>query len=222
MAKWVFLSHTLGAGTPAYGGGEGFVVKEEKSISRGDSCNTSVWSFPSHLGTHIDFPYHFFGSGRKAEDYPPEFWHFARTAVADCPVGEGELIRAKDIMPFVSGVDDALLIKTGFEKFRKKKEYWKNGPGIAPDVALWLRKGTSVRVLGFDFISVSRWADRDTGREAHRAFLGPGHPGRPVLLIEDMSLAKVEPGYSISEMFVLPLRVEGSDGSPCTVLAKVV
>ena len=34
---------------------------------------------------------------------------------------------------------EVLIIKTGFEKFRHQESYWKNNPGVLPEVGTWLR-----------------------------------------------------------------------------------
>jgi kynurenine formamidase len=65
-----------------------------------------------------------------------------------------------------------------------------------------------------DFISISSLADKEKGREAHRAFLKRG-----ILLFEDMSLKGVNATAKIQSVIALPLRFSGADGSPVTVIA---
>jgi kynurenine formamidase len=76
LNKWVYLSYPLNCETPAYGGGDSLKIQHEKSIEKGDSCNTQHWSLSNHMGTHIDFPRHFVQAGKTSEDYGPEFWIF--------------------------------------------------------------------------------------------------------------------------------------------------
>jgi len=115
---------------------------------------------------------------------------------------------------------DLLIIKTGFSLLRQEEAYWKNNPGFAPELAAFFREHLPhLRMLGFDSISLSSFAHRETGREAHKAFLD--HP-RPVLLLEDMNLSMVDGRFWLKRVIVSPLRVEDADASPCTVFAEVI
>jgi kynurenine formamidase len=113
------------------------------------------------------------------------------------------------------------LIKTGFSRFRNDREetYIFHNPGLAPDLGQWIRTNTKIRMIGFDFISLSSYAHRGLGREAHLAFLAShGYEGKgidPVLIMEDMDLSKII--ESPKQILVSPLRFERADGAPITV-----
>ena len=115
---------------------------------------------------------------------------------------------------------DILLIKTGFCHLREKENYWRRNPGFAPSLAAFLRERfPHLKVLGFDSISLSSFAHRKIGQEAHKSFFD--HP-RPILLLEDMDLATVDNSTKLKQVIVAHLQVEGSDGAPCTVFANVI
>ena len=222
MSKWIYLSYSLNRETPAYGGGDSLKVQHEKSMETGDSCNTSYWSLSNHLGTHIDFPRHFVQAGKTSGDYSPEFWIFHSPFILDIsPIESGVIIEPESVdMNTVPDNTDLLVIKTGFCYLREKDIYWGNNPGFAPVLAFFLRKHfPHLRVFGFDSISLSSFAHRETGHEAHKAFLD--HPN-PILLLEDMDLSIVDSGIKLKQIIVSPLRVEGADGAPCTVFAEIV
>jgi len=73
-------------------------------------------------------------------------------------------------------------------------------------------------VIGFDSISVSSFANRMLGREAHKAFL---NPEKPILLLEDMDLREVNKNTNFKEIIVAPMRIAKCDGLPCTIFAKI-
>src|SRR5512136_1600924 len=73
---FVFLSYKIDLNTPIYGGRKGFLSTTSTSIENGDTTNTSNWKFPNHIGTHIDFPYHFYQNGQTVDDFPEKFWIF--------------------------------------------------------------------------------------------------------------------------------------------------
>jgi arylformamidase len=221
MSKWVFLSHFIDENTPAYGGGEGFKDEAVKSIAGGDSCNTARWIIPNHLNTHIDFPKHFVNKGKALSDYEPDFWVFDSTSLMDIsPVSPGERISYGNLMvdKIPSGTE-LLLIKTGFQGLRNKSSYTKNSPVFDPGIAEVLRECCpSIRVVGFDAISLSSFSNRELGRTAHTAFLSDE---RPILVLEDMDLDMVDSVTVFLSVVVSPLLVKNAGGSPCTILAKV-
>jgi arylformamidase len=220
--KSIYLSHFLGTDTPFYGGDGSFQVEQLRSMTAGDNCNSCRWAFPNHAGTHIDLPRHFVPGGRCLDDYPPGFWIFRNSVVIDIStvvprsiIVSGMLDKAR-----VSASVELLMLKTGFGKFRNSLTYWKENPVFIPELADYLRtRFPSLRVFGFDTISISSWTDRKTGREAHRAFLGGE---RPILLIEDMNLEAVEESMLFPMVTVAPILVAGADAAPCTVIAEVV
>lgn len=77
------------------------------------------------------------------------------------------------------------------------------------------RSFPKLRVLGFDSISVSSFANRMIGRAAHKKFL---NPAKPILLLKDMNLTNVCEGVVFDEVLIASLRIRESDGLPCTVV----
>ncbi len=219
---FTYLSHPLASDTPAYGGtSNAFTIQSTKSLSKGDSCNTSDWSFSNHLGTHIDAPFHFFQHGKTITDYPAKFWNFNNTCIIDLPLEEGRWITWEDISDKIDLTADLLLIKTGFGLRRQEQIYWENNPGLDAELGQHLReKCSKLKAVGFDFISLSRWQDRAGGRAAHRAFLDPNGTKEPILLIEDMDLQPLDNDVKLASVWIVPLRVDGSDGAPVTVIAQ--
>lgn len=217
----VYISYFLEQKTPFYGGDRGFQLEPLRSMEAGDPCNTSFWSFPNHAGTHVDLPRHFVADGKCLDDYSPDFWVFQRVAVINISefipgsVIDSDILDKQQIPESV----ELLLLKTGFGSVRGTPAYWQAGPVFSPVLADYMRARFSrLRVFGFDAISVSSWTDRETGREAHRAFLGGD---RPILLLEDMDLAAINAVQRIAKVTVAPLLVAGADASPCTVIAEV-
>lgn len=219
--NWIYLSYPLRPGIPAYGGGQGFTKHKDKQIETGDSCNTSQWAISSHIGTHLDFPRHFSGHGSTLDDYEPGFFLFCRIHIADLSnvepgmiIGPGQLDLA-----LVPEDTELLIIKTGFGTFRDKELYWQQNPGFHPDLADYFRENLKdLRIMGFDSISLSSFANRDLGRRAHRAFLAHD---RPILPLEDMDLTRVHITTKINLAIIAPLLVSGADGAPCTVIARM-
>ena len=218
---WVSLSHPLDENTPAYGGGKSLRRTADKDMTRGDSCNTSTWTFSNHLGTHLDFPRHFAVHGWTMDDYALDSFIFNRVGIVD--LGElngGRIISWQDLEPanLPEGIE-LLLVKTGFCYKRGMPIYWQENPGFSPDLAECLREAfPALRVLGFDSISLSSFSHRDLGRQAHKRFLD--HQ-RPILPLEDMDLSRLGSSSLIKQVIVAPWMVRGADAVPCTVMAEM-
>lgn len=221
MSRSVYLSYSLNLETPSYGNESTIEIEAVRSIGAGDTSNSSRWRIPNHLGTHIDFPKHFVERGRSVDDYPASFWRFEEVAVIHTDETEPAMLITKDVIEgkTISPATELLIIVTGFYKLRGAPVYWRENPGFSPDLADCLREVCpEIRVMGFDSISLSSFANRPLGREAHRAFLGGP---RPLLPLEDMDLSAIKKGMKIEGVCVAPLRVSNADASPCTVIAEI-
>lgn len=216
--KILILSHVINNNTPLYGGVNNISIKPMSNIKNGDTANSLMVKFPNHVGTHIDVPYHFFEHGKKLTDYDPSFWVFNNPTCIDVACSEDYLIKFDDIKNHISIDNDLILIRTGFEKFRAKKIFWNNNPGISEKLAHNLRaRFPKIRALGIDTISITARQHRAEGKKAHRKFLSDTFPGSPIVLIEDMKLSIYK--GDIGNIIIAPLMLEESDGAPCSVLA---
>lgn len=212
----VWLSHVLDENTPLYGGGKDWEWFRNKEIKKGDSCNTSRLLLPSHAGTHVDAPLHFIENGMAIEEYAVEDWIFNHPGLVFVDPEKGGLITPDDLNIKKNEKTDIILFCTSFEKFRHDEIFWKENPGIAPEMAEYLLdQCPNLKAIGMNFISISSFKHRDVGRLSHKAFLGKG-----IRIIEDMHLLSLRPGDNIKSIMVMPLRFKAGDGAPCTVIAK--
>jgi arylformamidase len=217
----MLLSHFLDTETPTYGNRDNFIVNEVSQIKKGSSANSSEWKFSTnHIGTHLDVPYHFFENGQTITDYKNDFWYSKKCFLIDVPCNTAELINLSEPFSNIPKDVEVLLIRTGYENFRSQDKYWNDNPGLSPELGIWLKSNfTSLRIVGFDFISLTSWKFRDEGKEAHRNFLGSSKIYNPICIIEDMALSKIK--NQIIDIIISPLFVKGSNGSPVTVFANL-
>lgn len=211
------LSWTLNQMTPSYGNGESLCIQPMKCMTQGDSCNTSKLTLSNHLGTHMDFPFHFDPLGKTLSDYPDDFFFFQHVLLVTIEKKDSELITLDDLKKVPSNKNcEILIIKSSWSEKRHLQKYMMTPPGIHENCADYLRKNfPNLRVLGFDFISLSSFTNRTMGRLAHKAFLS--HQ-RPICILEDMDLSKVQ---EINNLLISPLMIENADGTPVTVWANI-
>jgi kynurenine formamidase len=217
----IILSHIINIKTPTYGNRDHFYEENLSQISTGASANSSKWIFSTnHLGTHIDVPKHFFDDGMTLTDYPISFWYSDKAQLIDIPLENAVLISKELLYGKINNNTEVLLLRTGYEKYRDIDKYWNDNPGISEEVGFWLRcEFPNIKIIGFDFISLTSLKYREEGKKAHKAFLNPQGVGNPICIIEDMSLYEIN--GNISEIYFLPLMVERANGSPLTIFCKI-
>jgi arylformamidase len=206
----VYLSHFIDSDTPVYGGAGGEIVIESiRSIDKGDASNNLHFTFPAHIGTHIDFPYHFSNEGKKSNDYPPSFWIFNKIGFLNCTIEEVE-----SNLDTLAADIEILILKTGFGANRHKEIYWSAQPVIPAKFAtLFKNKFPKLRVFGFDLISLTSKIDRAEGKSAHINFL----INNDILVLEDMNLENIVEIPKV--VLIAPLQINAADGVPCNVIA---
>ncbi len=223
QSKLMYLSHVLDENTPTYGNRNKFVCEKKSDISKGDIANDSSINTTVHIGTHIDMPYHFFEDGQTIEDFDINYFRFTNILFID--MIPDDLIVKDDLITLLkkqANKDsyDILIVKTGICHKRNSEDFWQTNYGFDPSIAEYLREEfPNIRVMGFDSISVSSFANRMLGRESHKAFL---NPKQPILLLEDMDLTNLNKDSKILKLEIAPLRIVKCDGLPCTIIAEVI
>ncbi len=166
----------------------------------------------------MDFPNHFFNSGRKVADYPVGEFLFKKPLILDCPKKADSPIMPSDLKGRIKKTTDLVLIRTGFFRLRGKGVYTSGNPYIHPETAKWLKTSCpGLRALGIDCISVASPLHRQEGRQTHRALLGAAN-GR-FLIIEDVDLSSDLTG--LREVLAVPIFIEGVDSAPCTLIGVI-
>lgn len=221
MSQYVLLSHVLEAGTPSYGNRDKVIIRVNSSIKCGETANSSCLILSNnHIGTHIDVPRHFSNDGKRTIDYSISDYIFHNCQVVDLSKTSACLITPSDFSEIVINHNvDLLLIRTGYENLRGQDTYWNDNPGLAPELADYLRERfPKLRCIGFDFISITSWKYRVEGKLAHKAFLAPENGAREIWAIEDMSLKDAPANMEC--VIVAPLMVEDGNGTAVTVIGK--
>lgn len=223
MKKYILLSYQLTRETPCYGSNPSLKIEPQRSLGKGDTCNTHMVQFHNHTGTHVDCPNHFIKDGKAVTDYSISDLIFDAPAVIDCPKKEDELVTPEDFRGSDSILrgKNLLLIRTGFYSLRNKDVYTQHNPGIHPEAIAYLRENfPELKCLGIDSLSVSSFQNRELGHLAHKSAFQKSHfQGDPLLVIEDMNLS---PCLShLRKVFVAPLFIGGIDASPCTIIGEL-
>lgn len=225
MRNNISLSHIISQTTPAYGNRDKVFIRDNSSILKGETANSSCRIFSNnHIGTHIDSPRHFSATGRKTHEFDIDDFFYDKVQLVEIPCSSGILISIDDFKKIEHEITpdcELLLIRTGYEQCRSVDKYWNDSPGLAAELADYFRKFyPNLRCVGFDFISLTSWNFRAEGRVSHKAFLCLENNKKIILVIEDMALAQIS--KKIKSVVVAPMFVEDGNGGAVTVFADLI
>jgi arylformamidase len=160
---------------------------------------------PSHLGTHIDAPFHFIEDGKKTDGIGLEKLCGEAQLIEGC----GEISLDRSFFEAVTISAPRILLKTDNTKRLKAGADFDNVYLTADACAYLADRG--VVLVGFDYFNVDKRGDKR--RSAHLALLS-----REVVILEGLMLDSVPPGAY--ELFCLPLKVKDLEGAPCRAVLR--
>ena len=164
----------------------------------------------THLGTHLDAPFHFFDEGRTVEKVDPGRG-FGPAWVLDFS-GKGpksEITRA-DLRAHEKKITRGarVIVRTGWDKVFPEDRYFTDYPGLPPDACAYLAE-RAIACLALDMPSVYS----GDYVAVHHVLLGA-----EILIVEGLTRLEDLTSERVF-MSALPLRIRGRDGSPCRAIA---
>lgn len=188
-------------------------------MSCGDSCNQQEWRLSNHIGTHMDYPFHFDSKGKRLHDYEAGDLLFQSPFSIQPDVSNSLLINLEEYSEQIPDITDCLFIDSGFWKKRSEEDYHQRNPGLTEESGFFLReKFPNIKVVILDFISLTSYQHRDIGRKAHKAFLSKEFNGEPILIVEDANLSILQNYGLPPKVIIAPLLVKEADGTQVNVL----
>jgi arylformamidase len=197
---FIDISRALVAGRPTWPGDPPLTLTPAARMAQGDSVNTTLISTITHIGTHVDAPWHYGDSAPMLDAVPLERY-IGACLVLVVPTGTA-FVDADVLADLPGALPPRLLLSTGqpahWDSF--PAHYSSLSPAFVREAA---RRG--VKLIGTDSPSVDPVESKTL--EAHRTFLETG-----LLIVEGLNLAGVAPGpYTL---VCLPLPLVGVDGAP--------
>ncbi|WP_307730046.1 cyclase family protein [Peribacillus sp. AS_2] len=198
MNQWLDISQRLNENTPYWPGDTQYSYRLNSSMAEGSSVNVGEIRMSTHLGTHIDAPYHFDENGKKIIELYLDLYIGTATVVK---VDAAESIGIKAFEGIeLTGVR-RLLVATGQWKDLSRFPEWI--PPVEPDLAPFLaNKG--VRLLGLDLPSVDCLDSKEL--PSHNKLSGCG-----IHKLEGLVLDGLEPG--LYDLAALPLALDQGTGA---------
>jgi kynurenine formamidase len=202
MTRLIDLTMELSARTPVYPGDAAPQFGMEEQVEK-TGWNVRSLVMTSHLGTHVDAPYHMFDDGKTLDDFPLETFS-GPLAVVDVV---GQSVIHGDALP-ETGDASVVLLRTDHSKKAYTPEYHVDNPVIDETAAIVLVQ-RGVRVVGIDSYSVD-----NPPHPVHRTLLSNN-----VLILEN--LVNLDQVTGRTRLFVGPLKLARGDGAPARVWAEV-
>jgi kynurenine formamidase len=210
------LSHSLAPIGLSYCAGHPVFTSERVMTLARNGSNVSQLTIGSHTGTHLDAPVHFIEGAATVSDV--DLSSLVGPAIVVDVRGKGfhGAITWDDIAPQAGKLSPevALLLCTGWSQHWGREEYMKS-PHLSEEAAQKIMEH-GVRVVGIDVFSVDGEAPEGS-REAnavHRLLLGNG-----ILIAENLTNIEALLDGSAYSVSLLPLNLQGCDGSPIRAIA---
>jgi kynurenine formamidase len=162
----------------------------------------------THSGTHVDVPLHLLKNGKSIDDVPLDRF-FGEAFIVEILKDKKEIIRMDEIKKFDIRKNDIFIIRTGWEKYKYKKNYFTDFPYFDLEVADYILS-KKIKALGVDMPSVD-------GLETHGAFHKKLMENGVVIIEALINLKKL---FGRRMQFIaLPLNIGKADGSPVRAVA---
>lgn len=213
----VDLSHTIYAGMPRIHVLPQVEFGPVRRIDQGHPLNISEIKLATHVGTHVDAPWHFVPNGRTIDQIPLDDLT-GPAVVVPVERAAGEPITADDLngSPEPVQTGDIVLLATGWSDRFQSPEYDEH-PYVGEDAAQWL-VDHQAKMLGVDLITVDLpQSMRPT------PFAYPVHHillEHDVLIIENLTNLRSLAGQRV-RLYAFPLSIRGSDAGQARVVAEV-
>lgn len=175
--------------------------------------NAERLEISTHIGTHIDSPWHRKNGVRTIDQMPPDAFIGPATAIDLFHKKADEGIFPADLLPYESDLKPIVLLCTGWgEKRAHTDEYMLHSPWLSAEGAEWLvAKG--IKGVGIDHFSIGG-ANPDNVCAPHDDLLDGG-----VWILEELLLPKEILTFENLHVIALPLLVKGASGAPTRAVA---
>ncbi|MGN7386136.1 arylformamidase [Sporosarcina sp. SAFN-015] len=203
--EWIDISQRLHNEIAEWPGDTPFSYEVKFPKAETGSVNIGKMTTSTHMGTHIDAPFHYDDNGMKVHELPIDVY-IGKARVID--VSGLESVGKSDLEGIDFGSVERILLKTSSRP----------NPDVFPETFTVLRsdigpllKERGVRLIGVDTPSVD--PEESKTLDAHHSL-----HDNDVLILENIVLENVEPGDY--ELIALPLPIEGGDGSPVRAVVR--
>ncbi|MGE5494167.1 MAG: cyclase family protein [Burkholderiales bacterium] len=208
MKKYIDLTHCITHQMPVFPADPAVGVLTHHNYQNGYFVSQVI--FGTHTGTHIDVPVHKIKGGKTVDEVPVE--RFVKTAyVMDLkflkPLEEITRSHLDKYAEKVKGIS-AVILKTGWGSHFGKEDFFTSFPGISEEAVEWFKEH-GINLIGLESPSVNAIKHA----EIHTLLLQ-----NDIYVVESLANAE-EITAEYVELYAVPLKFKGLDGSPVRAFA---
>ncbi|WP_298832226.1 arylformamidase [uncultured Planococcus sp.] len=196
--KIIDISMELSGGTPEWPGDLPFSYELSVTKEQSGSVNVGKLQSSTHIGTHVDAPFHYDDQGIQIHELPLDIY-LSKAQVVD--VSGSDKVSAADLGALEEGVTTVLLKTMSWTDRSTFPEKW---PVFEESIAEWMA-ASGVRLLGVDVPSVDPETSKDLpmhqAMNRHQRFILEG------IVLDDVA-------EGVYQLAALPLKIKGAEGSP--------
>lgn len=207
MSKWIDISQALNNNLAHWPEDEPFRYETPVTKEKSGSVNIGRITTSTHIGTHVDAPFHFLNDGKRILDLDIERY------IGPCKVIDlSDFDEINESAIKTKGIShvERLLIKTSLPN--KPDRFPEEVSPITADGAAYMQS-IGVKLAGVDTPSVDKVSSKDLA--GHHALYN-----YDIYILENVMLDQVEEGDY--ELIALPLALEEGDGSPVRAVIKPI
>lgn len=206
------LSQELDISMPTYSDDSKPVIEKVSTIQE-DGYNETRLSIYSHLGTHIDSPFHMLSKGYSLEKFTIDKF-VGNAFVLDISNLNLKCLEVKELEKYEKNISNCqfLIIKTGWSKYWGDEKYFIDFPVMTEESAKWLGK-FSLKGIGIDAISVDPVDTIDYS--IHKILFNDN-----MVIVENLANLEKLPSKFIFS--ATPLKYKESDGSPVRAIGIIL
>lgn len=207
MAKWIDISQPLNNKLAHWPGDTSFHYDTPFTKDKTGSVNIGRITTSTHVGTHVDAPFHYINDGNRIIDLEIERF------IGRCKVIDLSHVQTVDELALrekVSTPTDRLLIRTSLPN--QPDRFPEEVTPITESGAAYMAS-LGIKLVGVDTPSVDSITSKDL----------PGHHALhkyDIYILENVMLDEVEEGDY--ELIALPLPLEEADGSLVRAVIKPI
>jgi kynurenine formamidase len=218
-ALWRPLGHILHDGLPASSSGSIMFRAHERPFGLGRAITVTRVEMSVHTGTHVDAARHFLPDGRSIDEYDVATFVGSGIALDLRRVDPGPVALA-ELAEAGRGVreDDIVLLCFGWGRRFGRPEY-RDHPFLSVEAAGWL-VDRGAKVVGMDTPGPDM-----PDHLAPEGFIWPVHQlllEHDIPIIEHLAPALEALCGLRLEVNAMPIRIAGSDGGPCSPIARPI
>jgi arylformamidase len=204
--SYIDITKTLSEKMNVWPGDSPFKFQATMSINNGESVNVAKVEMSTHTGTHLDAPYHYDETGLTIDEIPLD------AVCGDCLVVDAVGYHVID-ETLVGKINSKGVKKILFKTTKNKEGHGYDDFPVLSESAAQLLSDKGVCLIGTDAPSIDPLTSQSL--DAHHACRKGG-----IFILEGLDLHAVVPGFY--ELFALPLKIKGGDGSPVRATLKEI